>query len=653
MQRYILLFVTALLVSSCALINPDLRLGIEYNFTGEFFDGSAEITLIPASSIGKIYYTLDGSRVSENSNLYQGPITINKETHLRARIFYRDKRGNEIRRTFLPLPPAITVSGSYSGEKLYLLLVNAGPESRRGYELTDSSVRSPRSLLAPRMQEILPAGDDPELEELAAALELSREIAEENRGLLNLLTGISSRSLQPTRYQSFSELEVGKDRNIYIYPGNTFMSSTKEIPTILREKRSKQIDGTEIHLFIWVQTGDSDDSDVTELRDPMVKELADRFLQSDDPGIYDWAVDIAGKPWGSHSYSNLVPPEAAQEIHIVLKDMSNPSFAGYFWANNNFQNSGGSNKGLYFYLNSALYADSVDGENGDWSPEGRNQQIIYSTLAHEFQHMINFYQKSIIQGKASETWLDELAAMAMEDLLADKLNIPGPRELELTEDGEYDYGPGSSPGSTGRASGRLSFYNSRPEYSLTQWNAGRGRYDILFDYALSYSFGAYLLRNYDGPALLREIIQNPYSDYQAITSAVQKISGTGISFSELLLDYSEAVLRSGSNSTNTPKRLNNESSGFDFASAEQGLEYNYRLGSINLYNFNQISLDNFEARLISETGPRAIPAHELDLNYDFAPGSSHILLLGESLQGSHSFSFRVPNGMQHRIVRIP
>ncbi|GAB6089082.1 M30 family zinc metallopeptidase [Spirochaeta dissipatitropha] len=651
MQRYILLFTAVLLVSSCALINPDLRLDIEYDFSGEFFDGYAEITLIPASSIGKIYYTLDGSRVSESSNLYRGPITIHNETNLRARMFYREKRGNEIRRTFLPLPPVTTESGNYSNEKVYLLLVNSGPDSRRGYELIDSSVSSSRSILSPRMQEIPAASDDPDIEQLTTALELSREIAEENRSLLDLLSSISSRSLEPVRYQSFSDWEIGAERNLYIYPSG--FQSVKEINTKLREKRSKSIESTEINLFIWVQTDDSVDSDVTEPSDIMVGELADRFLRSGEAAIYDWAVDIAGKPWGSHNYSNLIPPEAAQEIHIVLKDMSNPGFAGYFWAQNNFLNARGSNEGLYFYLNSALYADPGNSENGSWSPEGSNQQIVYSTLAHEFQHMINFYQKAILQGDASETWLDELAAMAMEDLLADKLNIPGPRELELTEDDEFDYGPGSSPGNNGRFSGRLSFYNGRPEYSLTQWGVGRGRYDILFDYALSYSFGAYLLRAYGGPALLREIIQNRYSDDRAITEAVLKIGGTKKSFEDLLLDFSEAALRSGSTSAIESKRLNNGSSGFDFSLTEQGLAYDYRLGSINLYNFNQISVNNSDARLLSDTGPRAIPAHDLDLNYSFAPGSSHILLLGNSLQGSHSFSFRVPYDMSYRIIRLP
>ena len=54
----------------------------------------------------------------------------------------------------------------------------------------------------------------------------------------------------------------------------------------------------------------------------MVDALAERFLR---PGggndIHDWVTAIYGEPWGPHSYENLIPPEAAGEIHILLFDI--------------------------------------------------------------------------------------------------------------------------------------------------------------------------------------------------------------------------------------------------------------------------------------------------------------------------------------------
>ena len=58
------------------------------------------------------------------------------------------------------------------------------------------------------------------------------------------------------------------------------------------------------------------------LTQEMVDEIATRFLR---PGanndIYDWVTTIFGAPWGPHRYSNLIPPEAANQIHILLLDI--------------------------------------------------------------------------------------------------------------------------------------------------------------------------------------------------------------------------------------------------------------------------------------------------------------------------------------------
>jgi hypothetical protein len=274
-------------------------------------------------------------------------------------------------------------------------------------------------------------------------------------------------------------------------------------------------------LNIWVAddcwtTGGTKANLITQA---MVDAMADKFLQAGAGNdIYEWVTNIYGAEWGAHSSPNLIAPDS--EIHILLYDIDNDNSTtggtlGFFWAKDNFKTSSVSysNARIMFYIDAVLYAEP----SGGWVITDPWPEEIISTLAHEFQHMINFYQKNIVSGASdSDTWMNEMCSLVAEELVADKLGVTGP-------------------------SSRLSTFNLYDDAPLTEWLSGN---DALISYAVSYAFGAYLARNYGGAALFQDIVHGGYGDYRDVLTAVNNNGGSGASMLGLLRDWGVAVVLS-------------------------------------------------------------------------------------------------------------
>ena len=158
-----------------------------------------------------------------------------------------------------------------------------------------------------------------------------------------------------------------------------------------------------------------------------------------------------------------------------------------------------SNAGKYFYIDSAiarLYPNDA-----------------ISTLAHEFQHMINFNMKDIKLGKVPDTSYNEMLSMLCEDMMQDFLGI---------DDGE-------SPKNRTQQFNAYYILSGIREY-LENDNA-------VVSYATSYTFGAFLARNYGGAALIKEILQNDKTDNNSIVAAVNKINGTSLTFDKIFQKF--------------------------------------------------------------------------------------------------------------------
>ena len=312
----------------------------------------------------------------------------------------------------------------------------------------------------------------------------------------------------------------------------------------------------------------------------MVDAVAGRFLR---PGasndIYDWITAIFGAPWGPNSVRGrdgqplLIPAEADDEIHIFLFDIGNDGYVtgsrivGYFTRLHNhlrqpppsiFQYSA---ERLAFFMDSPWLAEA---EGDTWEVTDRRPKVWIGTLAHEFQHMIHYYQKPVLRDAVSETWLNEQASEVAEDLVADKLMDDGPRAVAYDD---------PTAGEPENRSGRLPGYNLYNDIQVTTWDG------YLANYSINYALGAYLARNYGGAALFGDIVQSDRAGVGAVEGAV-RFRGHDESFLNLLTNWAAATLLSDNTDAPAPYQYNTGAWRSSYAGGRE-----FRLGSINLYNY--------------------------------------------------------------------
>ena len=377
-------------------------------------------------------------------------------------------------------------------------------------------------------------------------------------------------------------------------------------------------------LNIWVE----DDSWGSYITAEMVTAMGDAFLKTGlDNDIYDWVTTIIGEEWGPHGYSNLIQPD--DEITIYLTDIYDDAsttggVVGYFWPVHNFTSSDGgyaySNERIMFVVDSVLYSISSDDgydSNSDWSITDFWPRVVFSTLSHEFQHMIHFYQKTLLRaGEPTETWIDEMCSMLVEDVLADKLGIEGPRGVAAAD---------GSAGSPGNTLGRLPYFN---EY-LTRSVYAKDDF-VIEDYYVAYALGAYLARNYGGAGFINRVVQSEYTDKEAIVYAVTEYTGDEeLSFERLLERWGAAIFLSDKTDAPEGYRYN---TGDWLSTAINSADYN--LGAINLYNYD----------------PAPQYAESSSGFTSLSPGSNLYFLAGEDITGSGSWDITVPEDVRLTVI---
>ena len=351
-----------------------------------------------------------------------------------------------------------------------------------------------------------------------------------------------------------------------------------------------------------------------------VDEIANRFLR---PGpandVYDLVTAIYGAPWGPHEHANLIPPSAADTINIVLYDIDGdglpapgePRVVGYFLSLHNYLKAG----------NPALYRNSLERLmivlDSPWLTLGVDQSV--SNLAHEFQHMIHFYQKPVLRGARSETWLNEMSSVVAEDLIASQIRFDGPRGVDYDE---------PTAGQPGNRFGRLPVYNLHNDLQVTAWGG------MLANYSIQYALGAYLARTYGGAELFGRIVQSERSGVDAVEGALRDL-GHRVSFPQVLANWAAAGLLSDNTEAPVPYRYN---AGTWSTSRAGGADY--RLGSINLYHYRRPDGRGAGPYLhnLSAFNARAQPPH-----------SNKYAALGR-LAGSHTLKVTGDTGLRFTVV---
>ena len=378
----------------------------------------------------------------------------------------------------------------------------------------------------------------------------------------------------------------------------------------------------------WAPSGCTQAACITQ---EMTNALASSFLNSGtNDDIFEWVTAAVGLPWGSHGYGNLIAG-TENTIHILLYDIGADNsqtggVVGFFWAKDNYLTSAvtGSNQRLMFYIDSVMYATALSSE-GAWDINDFWPAIVRGTLAHEFQHMIHFYQRSIVSGAAGDTWSNELASEVVTDLIADKIGIDGPRGLTSAD--------GGSPGIT---DGRLPRFNYFSDAPVTAWLSSP---NTLTSYSVNYAFGAYLLRACGGRQFLRDlVVGNAGLNTAIIDNALASSTACSAwNFNEALRRWAASALLSSHSGNSAPYLYN---TGTWSTSAGGGLNFN--LGSINLYNYS------YSYGVGTQVGPYVYTNPSTPGYYGT---SNTIVRAGSRLTGPQSFTLSLPANMLLTVVK--
>ena len=304
---------------------------------------------------------------------------------------------------------------------------------------------------------------------------------------------------------------VGTKKNIYVDSNSDMTQYTQKSATL-------RAVGTYCNVWIVDQYYTSGTAGGNKASTAIAQEFATKFDE-----IYPYITNVFGSESDKlvTTTGSLIKMETYSDtgttINIVLYDIGvdytqnqSGGVLGYFYAKDYYYTGGqtysGSNailnytnQGKYFYVDSAFAVSAFE--------------TVLSTLAHEFQHMVNFGQKNIEHKTAPDTWYNEMLSMLCEDMMQQKLGI---------DDAD-------SP------KGRLQQFNAYYYTSgLNEWLDGE--YSVL-SYSVAYAFGGWLCRQYGGAALVQAIMANEYVDDESIVYAVNSINGTSYKWDDLFEQF--------------------------------------------------------------------------------------------------------------------
>ena len=330
----------------------------------------------------------------------------------------------------------------------------------------------------------------------------------------------SSRSMR-----SFNEVEynVNDERKFWIMKKEAWLIQNiewEEIPAKLRAKGE--------FCYIWVP-----DEYWGEHCNSVSEEIVTKLKEKFD-SIYPRVTNVFGYP---DSVENL-------KIHILIfdiySDSENGQVFGYFMPKDYgiYEETYRSNECCMFYLDAFLTR--------------KLPNMAYSTLAHEFQHMINYYNKTLRASntEGTQTWFTEMMSMLCEDMLQTFLGIDD-NDSPILRMKDFNSG----------------YYT----HGITEWQNNTS-----YSYACVYAFGAYLVRNFGGIKLLEAIAKNKQTNKSAIEKALKELGkelGYDETFDSVFLKFSQALIYEDSDKLTLNKEI-----------TETFGDYEYRFKAFNIWD---------------------------------------------------------------------
>ena len=311
-------------------------------------------------------------------------------------------------------------------------------------------------------------------------------------------------------FENEKTYEKGDKASFYISVKSNLESKNFRADFVLKESGK--------HCNVWCVEKDSDYMMKNPLSSDVFTQVREKFDE-----IYPVQIQIFGdNKFSDSKWSNLLQKYDGK-VNILIYDIANDACEsqtggvyGFFHALDFYTDSKSSNSNKTECINVDSFFFNKDTEGS------------FQTLFHEFQHLENFVNKVVLSSnnRSVSTWYNEMLSMLSEDIFTDLLGI----ELE------------NAPAN------RLNFFNAYYPLGFYQWRSGSDYFpsgDVYISYANSYAFGAYLLRNFGGIKLIKEISQNDFVDEESITNALNDFT-----FSDVLLNFYQILFENESYSLN-------------------------------------------------------------------------------------------------------
>lgn len=340
--------------------------------------------------------------------------------------------------------------------------------------------------------------------------------------------------------------KTGETKEIYV-------DNNTDISTFVQKSATLRAVGT--YCYVWVV---DDFYSSTAGENKVDSAIAQKYADAFDK-MYPMITNVFGnesdKIYYYSKWRNMEDySSTGTKINIVVYDIGNDyslsenqkcGIVGYFYAKDYFYNYSEkgvtSNNGKYFYIDSG-YANS-------------NFDTTISTLAHEFQHMVNYNQKKVSHNLTSGQWYNEMLSMLCEDMMQEHLGIKD-------ED---------SPKARTKVFNEYYYYSGISEYNSK---------NQICSYATAFSFGSFIARNFGGAELVQKISQNSYVDNDSIINAVNSLNGTEYTYDDLFEKYLLALFGDSTYTHNKDADCTLEYNSDDYSSAP----YEYPMTAYNIFD---------------------------------------------------------------------
>ena len=442
---------------------------------------------------------------------------------------------------------SVNINGDLGGKTLYYTLVN--PENATiGYKKLRKVVDSALITETPSV----PGFPHMSLDGTTAGTTGKRHFVGEKLPEFNFSSSRAATTAQLSTASVVIDYDIGATKEIYVDTDESVSKFEKKNAT-LRAKGD--------NCYVWVV---DDYYSETGGGNKVKTETAEKYAENFER-MYPVITNVFGNEsdkiidYDTETTTDIeTVSDTGKKVNIVIYDIgadykdeetvSTVGIVGYFYAKDYYRTQstlysgtviGKSNIGKYFYIDSG-YANA-------------NFEDTISTLAHEFQHMVNFNMKNIQHNLSPDTSYNEMLSMLCEDMMQEF--------LELDD--------ANSPKSRMKEFNAFYFGSGIREY--------RDDSNASLSYATSYAFGAWLCRQYGGATLVKAMMENAYADNESIVSAVNSVNGKSYTFDDLFKQFLRAL---HGDSTYTMNKDAKEEEEYN----EYGTQYYYPMGKIDIFS---------------------------------------------------------------------